>query len=1030
MTKKAIITTHDGREASPVTKASNVLFENGQTAQDILNVRQDAMISPVIENSSSMFKVGQGDDVDYSANVVNGAYESMVLKGKTMVNCIQEPSSQDVVLPYEFTEGQSVTINDTKESGALGVELKGQTLVNLCKTPSTFLTMTQSSASINLNITHNLQANKKYAVIGEISEINAPNKGLCTWVIHADDTEAYEMKRVTNKGRFFFTYNVTKEIKTFRVYIHGDDRNNGGTITIGNLMITEYQEGMENWDIPYFEGMKSVQAPSVTTTNTDATQSTTLTTPEKITLRGIGNVKDTLNTVTGELTQRIGEVVLDGLTGWLNTNYSTSSTVCFDISINLKGKIYEQSSSAGLICAELPPKNWIHFYGSKTDEEGVVLNRDSGTIMHIKISRDKLTTHDYNGVTNYLKQNPITVQYELATPITSTVSLTFTNQDNQPTTKLSTYNTTTHINTSSKEGSLIPTLLHVNPSYPVILKPSTKYSIVADSYSNGHTNSAINFNLGGATASTTVGNRVSTVTTPSTLTSDKLVMSGRGNKLNNVMVIEGDVVGDEPYFEGICDCKSPILSNVEKNLFDGELESGTIGYAGNLSEDTTRARSKNYIPIDSSQSYHLINYENYIFRAYYEYDSNKKFIRQIPSVGQSLILSFTSNTKYIKFVIAKPDSTSAIDSFTQKIAIYLGNDTIITYEPYKSNILSCNGDRIELTEDVFEQGTINANVNQPFEQCKGSTTQRLRNKELLQLKQGVYSISIPSDYSLIVASFRNGLYESTSGWQGSKYTLHVVDTSTSFGFIIKKNDNTTITTANFNESHFEIREVDKTIVLRSLPSGVCDTLNVETGEYVQRISEVMLDGSEQGWILGTDANWYADGDTFGFYFNDFKLAQGTSLYIDKFLSTPNIHSNDMEGCYINTEWSWVGVRIYKTKLPSLTVDAFKQWLSQNPITVQYELATPIVKTVDLSGYPFAYENGHVILSSGSIEQSLTPIIEYSAPTNRNGQIRTNQKMVEKHQKELDKLQAIILANLVNSQYNQTLTTLKYELSRV
>ena len=68
---KAILSTHDGREASPITKASNVLFENGQTAQDILNDRQDAMISPVIENSSSMFIVGQGDNVEYSSNVVD-----------------------------------------------------------------------------------------------------------------------------------------------------------------------------------------------------------------------------------------------------------------------------------------------------------------------------------------------------------------------------------------------------------------------------------------------------------------------------------------------------------------------------------------------------------------------------------------------------------------------------------------------------------------------------------------------------------------------------------------------------------------------------------------------------------------------------------------------------------------------------------------------------------------------------------------------------------------------------------------------
>ena len=86
------------------------------------------------------------------------------------------------------------------------------------------------------------------------------------------------------------------------------------------------------------------------------------------------------------------------------------------------------------------------------------------------------------------------------------------------------------------------------------------------------------------------------------------------------------------------------------------------------------------------------------------------------------------------------------------------------------------------------------------------------------------------------------------------------------------------------------------------------------------------------------------------------------------------------------------------------ITGFKQWLSQNPTTVQYQFQESIVKTVDLSGFPFSYENGHVILSSGSIEQSLTPKVEYSVATNRNGQIRGNQRMVEKHQKELDYLQ--------------------------
>ena len=120
----------------------------------------------------------------------------------------------------------------------------------------------------------------------------------------------------------------------------------------------------------------------------------------------------------------------------------------------------------------------------------------------------------------------------------------------------------------------------------------------------------------------------------------------------------------------------------------------------------------------------------------------------------------------------------------------------------------------------------------------------------------------------------------------------------------------------------------------------------------------------------------------------------------------------------------------KSKLSEDSVVGFKRWLSQNPVTVQYELATPIISIIDIQGFPHAYTNGHVLLSSGHSGQSLTPKVEYSVVTNRNGQIRSNQKMVERHQKQLDRLQAMILTNLVNTQYEQTLTNLKYDLKNV
>ena len=1160
MTKKAIITTHDGREATIVTKASNVLFEDGQTAQDILNDRQDTMITPIITTSTSMSKVGQGDSVDYSENVVDGAYESCVLKGNTKVNLIQESSSQDVVLPYEFAEGQSVTISDTKESGAVGVELKGQTLVN------SFITSYYQHGGmwgIIFFKSELMAKGKKYVIVLQHLPEN------CQWAVTNHDGSVM-LLNYTEQLRGVFTSSLNGFEDTFALHI-----NDGKTIrSLEELqkvkpMLIEYQEGMANWDIPYFEGMQSVQAPSVTTVgknllpnsdaipfvspatlkemtggnvfiekgktytlnihsitsatglfriglllfkdginvtdvscitfingsldyrgdvykrfqtigdtstlnsvsfiandnfevyvslvqgnNTDVNsiakmqleknsvattyepyKTTTLTTPEEITLRGIGNVKDTLNTVTGELTQRIGEVVLDGSATL--QQYHTHL-----INSNLRyivGRISQPCKLQGNYNFNTCVSDFINtYYGFRhllegDWGEGLALN---GGYFAITLDNGKLPEDNLNGVKTYLQQNPITVQYELKTPIISTIPLTFTNQDNQPATKLSTYNTTTHINASSKEGSLIPTLSHSNATYPAILKPSTKYSIVANSYSNGHTNSPINFNLGGATATTTVGNRVSTVTTPSTLTSDKLVMSGRGNKLNNVMVIEGDVAGDLPYFEGICDCKSPILSNVGKNLFDGELESGTIGYAGNLSEDTTRARSKNYIPIDSSQSYHLINYENYIFRAYYEYDSNKKFIRQIPSVGQSLILSFTSNTKYIKFVIAKPDTTSNIDSFTQKITIYLDNSNSESYEPYKSNILSCNGDRIELTEDMFEQGTFSTSqTGATYESTKENNNTRIRSKKLIRVKPSTtYCFKFDSSCQMLI-----GGYDSNQKCLGSEFAYtwlnERVFTTPANGHYIsiairKGSGRSDITPSEFNSTGLAIWEVDKTIVLRSLPNGVCDTLDLMTGEYVQRIGEVVLDGSES-WDIGELTQYFPTRKIFGCNISNGKI--GSYIYNDKYVTQyfeSLFNVKDIESICCGKAWSTQAGRVSVVTDKATNGSEWLTYLQANPITVQYELATPITTTIDLQGSPYAYKDGHIQLTSGSIEQSLTPVIEYSVPTNRNGQIRSNQKMVEKHQKELDKLQAIILANLVNSQYNQTLTTLNYELSRV
>lgn len=1175
---KAILSTHDGREASPITKASNVLFENGQTAQDILNDRQDAIISPVIENSSSMFKVGQGDNVDYSDNVVNGAYESMVLKGKTMVNCIQEPSSQDVVLPYEFADGQYVTINDTKESGALGVELKGQTLVNMdaknqilayCQNDTftqiqddNYVTVTVPSISVPFsssvvrhetsygfiegktytiisdascvpidlvynggqilmpksyrfafvapkNMAHIDIYYRKYADIGSSVTYKFPKKvvilegdyanadipyfeGMTSCkmpILHTVGKNLFDLSRMKETGSGTgHTINLSNNSLTTSdnnahvtgkgYIITGLKKNTPYRLTVTN---DSSSEGTANFNVCSRDGsvwyeqrlydipigstqsriiytdtgslkvsanahtpvgctvtLKDIQIEEVASENVQPTtyepyKSSILSLPEEVVLGGLGNTRDTFNTTTGKYTKRTDTMTV--------TNYKNS----------LGSSVVEGAWS---IVVAPPNKKWqttMLCVSDKFSMGGGHRNRDCG--FYENPANFVFFDKTVNSADEFIaKYGDFSFTYMLEIPVVTKINLSST---------LKSWNATTHIYSEIPENTLYPTLSHSNPTYPVILKPSTKYSIVANSYSNDHTNSAINFNLGGATASTTVGSRVTTITTPSTLSNELLTMSGRGNKLNNVMVIEGDVVGDEPYFEGMCDVDMPVVTNVGKNLIDTS-SMWYDGYCSNNNPITMSVSTKSLI-IDVKEG------KTYTFKKHTETNrlvisafngefssSNKEATHHLFESKTATEATFTIPKGYSRLCIYLHHEITTPNGWVELGEYQLEESTTpTTYEPYKSNILSCNGDKIELTKDMLEQGGFSAGsvVLPTYEQCKTSTnsTIRMRSKELIKVSPNTTYIVTNKTLDLNYTTYT---FDSNRHFTGEVSTTNAPSFTTSpscqyIAIMFSKGNNSTVVTSDFKESEFQIYEVDKTIVLRSLPNGVCDTLNLNTGEYVQRIGEKILNGTEL-WYAYRDSYHGVGKSTFQAYctkdlpkttnnepINCNRLAQGDLAYggnVDIVKYQTNYIHNYTDGTYtVNRIFISVNKEMFGGNAQDNYGDAmikFKSWIQSNPITVQYQLAEPIVKTVDLSGYPFSYENGHVQLSSGAIEQSLTPKVEYSVATNRNGQIRSNQKMVERHQKQLDQLQAIILANLVNSQYNQTLTTLKYELSRV
>ena len=223
-----------------------------------------------------------------------------------------------------------------------------------------------------------------------------------------------------------------------------------------------------------------------------------------------------------------------------------------------------------------------------------------------------------------------------------------------------------------------------------------------------------------------------------------------------------------------------------------------------------------------------------------------------------------------------------------------------------------------------------------------------------------------------------------------------------------------LTTSNEDGTKTNILTTPEEVVLRSLPNGVCDTLNVETGEYAQRIGEVVFDGSE-------DENWRVESSSLSYtkfvsYVDDENRKVGGSLWCNAFNGVAS-------GEHLNTIRIGIGGRVVINTDKALTSETFKQWLSQNPITVQYELATPIIKTVDLmpsgthpSTTPYCWKNGHIQLSSSG----LLPNLEYSVVTSRAGQINQNATMIVKNDKRIFDLEILLAGGLVNTTY-QALT---------
>ena len=320
-----------------------------------------------------------------------------------------------------------------------------------------------------------------------------------------------------------------------------------------------------------------------------------------------------------------------------------------------------------------------------------------------------------------------------------------------------------------------------------------------------------------------------------------------------------------------------------------------------------------------------------------------------------------------------------------KIEILSSKDiTPSSFVKYTVNGIEFNFDGKLINENVYVHNisnkalwvhtSINSKYSNGFKIGKNS-------KKLIELKQGetIYCASV--NYS--------------DGWSNSD---------------VEKARNSFIITKKENE--INKKEILLNQPLRGLPNGVKDKYVIIDGKwYIERNTvELLLDNSLTD--IRISSLDFTNKDIQLFFIRDFmdRIKKNvdndtlSNLLSDKFNSNAynTLYRNNIEGISINQEGG-IGVSILKSKLSTVDIDGFKQWISNNPTKVICELAQPTYEPIDYNPFEVYTDITHisnnstipcnmVIKNSGYNTISLKENTKYTAYVNNKNNVSLTYKL--------------------------------------
>lgn len=342
-------------------------------------------------------------------NVVPYAYKSAVLKGSTKYRDID---TGDVLDTFDETKNLELVSVQMPVLTTTGKNLFDGELSKGYLTDATG----QPTSKIGLYSTNYMKCspNSIYTISGTLNDL---------------------------PPRFYF-YDSDKNY--LGCYVTSDNVKTCTTLSNAHYMRFRLYSNNEYNDMTSFNAIQIEEGS--TATPYEPYKSNILTVNEDVTLRGIGDVRDELNLLTGELTERIGEITFDGSDDetWgrndtLSNNYETSF---FTLSVD---SVKRSIGHITKICDKLPA---LADYSHAEDIEGVTQVIDNQ--MSIRVLKTSLSDDSVEGLKAYLQSNPITVQYQFITKSVKTVDLSVVDQDGNEREQIKPIEGTMHLNTSGE----------------------------------------------------------------------------------------------------------------------------------------------------------------------------------------------------------------------------------------------------------------------------------------------------------------------------------------------------------------------------------------------------------------------------------------------------------------------------------------------------------------------------------------------------------------------------------------------------